>query len=76
LSMIDPNVLLSDEFVEFAQKIAEIQIEKKAKEREFKKVYDAFLVEMKDLEDKAVALQASLEGKYIGGPVGFPAAVL
>ena len=57
---IDPNVLLSDEFVEFAQKIAEIQTRKKAKEQEFKKVYDAFLTEIKDLEEEAVALQEQL----------------
>jgi hypothetical protein len=57
---IDPNVLLSEEFLEFAGKIAELQAKKKAKETEFKKVYDAFLEEIKELEEEAVALQAKL----------------
>jgi len=57
---IDPSVLLSDEFIEFAAKIAELQAKKKAKEQEFKKVYDAFLGEIKEIEDEAAELQGQL----------------
>jgi len=57
---IDPSVLLSDEFIEFAAKIAELQAKKKAKEQKFKKVYDAFLGEIKEIEDEAAELQGQL----------------
>lgn len=54
--MIDPNLVLSDEFVTFSAKIKEINEEKKAKKAEFKALYDKFTAEVKDLDDKAKAL--------------------
>ncbi len=45
--------LLSDEFVEFSQKISEVHARKKAKSEEMKKIYEGFKEEIKVLEDEA-----------------------
>ena len=43
---IETELLMTDEFAEFSKKVANIHTEKKAKKEEFKKLYDAFQVEM------------------------------
>ena len=59
--MNDYDFLLTDEFVVFSQKVGEIHAEKKAKELEFKKLYEAFKQEMKELDDRAKETHAEWE---------------
>jgi len=51
--MSDSDFLLTDEYVEYTQKIAKLHTTKKSKEEEMKKLYDAFKLEMASIEDEA-----------------------
>lgn len=53
--------LLSEEFVSFSQKIAEIYAEKKKVKLELKEFYDKSQVKLKELESKASSLQDDFE---------------
>jgi hypothetical protein len=52
---IDVNVLLSDEFIAFSNKIAAIHNEKKKKKQELKAFYDKIQLELAALDDQAKA---------------------
>jgi hypothetical protein len=56
--MNEQELLLSDEFVEFSQTIAECHKKKKALEEEFKKFFDVYKAKKTELED-AVATASS-----------------
>jgi hypothetical protein len=58
---LQTDVLLTDEFVEFSQKVAKIHYAKKAKQEEFRKLYDAFKAEMKHFDDEFAALTVEWE---------------
>lgn len=49
--MNDAELLLTDEFVEFSKTIAEAHESKKALEAEFKKHFEAYKAEKKQIED-------------------------
>jgi len=51
--MDESTLLLSDEFVAFAEKIKSIHEEKKSKKLELKTVYDRITAELKALDVKA-----------------------
>lgn len=51
--MDDSTLLLSDEFIAFAEKIKGIHEEKKAKKLELKNIYDRITGELKALDAKA-----------------------
>ena len=53
--------LLSEEFVSFSQKIAEIYAEKKKVKQEVKEFYDKSQGKLKELESKASSLQDDFE---------------
>lgn len=53
--------LLSDEFVIFSQKIAEIHAQKKKLKQELQDLYKEIQSKIKGLDDEAVALQAEFE---------------
>ena len=53
--MENVNVLLSDEFIAFSNKIAHIHAEKKRKKQELKAFYDKVQLELAALDDQAKA---------------------
>ena len=53
--------VLSEEFVSFSQKIAEIYAEKKKVKQELKEFYDKSQGKLKELESKASSLQDDFE---------------
>lgn len=53
--------LLSEEFVNFSQRIAGIYNEKKKIKQELKEYYDKIQLKMKDLDAQAQALQEEFE---------------
>lgn len=55
--MDDASLLLTDEFVAFAEKVKAIHEEKKAKKLELKQVYDRITNEVKALDAKAKELE-------------------
>lgn len=55
------DVLLSDEFVEFSTKIADVHSRKKSKQEELKTIYDKFKLEIKALDDEASELVGEFE---------------
>jgi hypothetical protein len=55
------NIYLSDEFVVFSQKIAELHARKKAKKEEVKTLYAKFEEEIKKMDVEAAQLQAAWE---------------
>jgi len=57
----DADRLLSDEFVAFSQKIAELHTKKKAKKQELKTIYDQYQADIKVLEDEAQKLAKEFE---------------
>lgn len=59
--MKDAEFLLTDEFVVFSQKVAEIHAIKKSKHELFKKAYDDFRNEISELDEKAELLLADWE---------------
>lgn len=52
----ETELLLTDEYVQFSQKIAAIHEERKSKAAEFKKLYDQYQAEQDELEKKAESL--------------------
>ena len=59
--MSEVDLLLSDEFVEFSEKISKIHEEKKAKKAELKALYDKMKAEIETLDDNANALNDEFE---------------
>lgn len=59
--MPEVELLLSDEFVVFSQKITEIHAEKKAKKAELKALYDKMKTEIDELDENAKTLNAEFE---------------
>lgn len=59
--MSELNYFLSDQFIEFSKKIAEIHEQKKNKTKELKKIYEEFQSQIKDLENQANVLAAEFE---------------
>jgi iron-sulfur cluster repair protein YtfE (RIC family) len=55
------NWLLSDEFVTFSQKVAEIHAQKKKIKAELKEYYDKVSSQMKSLDKEAVTLSDEFE---------------
>lgn len=53
--------LLTDEFVEFSQKIAKIHAEKKELKQQIQEVYKELQTKLKILDDQAIALQEEFE---------------
>ena len=60
--MSDAEFLLTDEYVEYTQKIAKLHAHKKTKEEEMKRLYDEFKAEMATIEDDAKKLHDEWEG--------------
>ena len=58
---MNAELLLSEKFVEFSQKIASIHERKKALLVEFKKQYEAHKAQVKTLEEEAATLAAEFE---------------
>jgi hypothetical protein len=54
---MDENYLLTDEFLDFANKIKAVHEEKKAKKAELKSFYEKIQNELKALDAKAKALE-------------------
>lgn len=59
--MSETDLLLSDEFVEFSQTIAECHKSKKTLEDSFKKLFDEYKAKKKELEDAVVAASSKWE---------------
>lgn len=59
--MNEVELLLSDEFVEFSTKVKEIHEAKKAKQLEFKAVYDKYKADVQVMDDAAKSLQEIFE---------------
>jgi len=59
--MSDIDIFLSDKYVEFSQKIAEIHTKKKAMKDEFKAKFEAFNKELKTMDDEARKIVAAFE---------------
>jgi len=59
--MQDIDIFLSDKYVEFSQKIAEIHNKKKAMKDEFKSKFEAFNKELKAMDDEARKVVADFE---------------
>lgn len=55
------NWLLSDEFVTFSQKVAEIHAQKKKLKAELKEFYDKISSQMKSLDKEATVLSDEFE---------------
>jgi hypothetical protein len=58
---MNAELLLSEKFLEFSQKIAVIHEKKKSLLVEFKKQYEAHKAQVKSLEEEAAALAAEFE---------------
>lgn len=65
--MAEIDVLLTDEFVEFSTKIAEIHQQKKDKKAELKKIYAKFQEEIAELDEQARAANEAWEAFKAGG---------
>jgi len=61
-----PNILLSDEFVEFSSKITSLHDNKKEANAEFKKLFEKHKADMKKLDDEANNLQNDFN-KWVSG---------
>ena len=59
--MENVEYLLTDEYVEFSQKVASIHAEKKTLKDEFKKQYEAFQIRQKELDESAKEAIAAWE---------------
>ena len=51
--MLDVDVFLSDQYIEFSKKIAEIYTKKKTMKEEFKAKFEEFNKQLKVLDDEA-----------------------
>ena len=58
---METEILLTDEFVAFSQKVTQIHATKKARQAEVKKLYDAFLLEMKGYDEQVAVLKTDWE---------------
>lgn len=59
--MEDPNILLSDEFIAFAERIKAIHEAKKLKKAELKQAYEKINAELKGLDAEASAAEKAFE---------------
>lgn len=59
--MNDAELLLTDEFVEFSKTIAEAHESKKALEAEFKKHFETYKADKKNIEDTVAEASAKWE---------------
>jgi iron-sulfur cluster repair protein YtfE (RIC family) len=55
------NLLLTDEFITFSGKIAQLHAEKKKKKQELKAFYDKIQAELGHLDDQAKAIALEFE---------------
>lgn len=55
------DFLLSDEFIEFSQTIADIHSRKKTRQQEMKVVYEKFMADIKALDVEAKTAQTEFE---------------
>jgi uncharacterized small protein (DUF1192 family) len=55
------DLLLTEEFTRFSAQIAELHIQQKEANAAFKKVYDDHRAHLKEISDKAAALQAEFD---------------
>jgi len=58
---MNPELLLSDKFVEFSQKISQLHEAKKKASAELKKLLEDHTLQMKKIDDEALALSAAFE---------------
>ncbi len=58
---MNPELLLSDKFIEFSQKIAQLHEAKKKANAEVKKILEDHKTQMKKIDDEALALSAAFE---------------
>lgn len=58
---MNPELLLSDKFIEFSTKVNALHEKKKNLLLEFKKLYDAHKAQVKSIEEEAAALAAEFE---------------
>ena len=55
------DVLLSEQFAEFSQRVTNIAISKKQLKADFKLVYDKFQNDLKELDEAALVAQQTFE---------------
>ena len=58
---MNPELLLSDKFVEFSQKISQLHEAKKKASADVKKILEDHKVQMKKIDDEALALSTAFE---------------
>jgi uncharacterized protein (UPF0335 family) len=59
--MVDVDVLLSDDFVQFSSKVAELHEKKKKLNADFKKLYEEHKKSLKTIDGEAAKLQKEFE---------------
>lgn len=59
--MEDLEILLSDQFAEFSQKVKEIAESRKKQKAEFKAVYEEFQAAMRNFDEAVLKLQKDFE---------------
>ena len=59
--MVDVDVLLSDDFVQFSYKVSELHEKKKKLNADFKKLYEEHKKSLKTIDGEAVKLQKEFE---------------
>jgi len=55
------DVLLSEQFAEFSQRVANIAVSKKQLKADFKVIYDKFQADIKELDEAALEAQQEFE---------------
>ena len=58
---VQVSALMSDEFVAFSTKVAELHNHKKALVVEFKKIYETHKAELKSIDEQVIALQQEFD---------------
>jgi len=58
---MNPELLLSDKFVEFSQKISQLHETKKKLSAEMKKLLEEHKAQVKKIDDEALALSSAFE---------------
>lgn len=58
---MNPELLLSDKFIEFSQKIAQLHEAKKKANAEVKKILEDHKTTIKKIDDEALALSSAFE---------------
>ena len=61
MKMEEVDILLTDEYVEFAKKVADIHTKKKTNQAEFKEVYDKFKADLAALDVEVAEEQSKFE---------------